>query len=84
MAPGVNDPAANKVRIARLVGSAIAWKTSLLDFIVQLFDCEYTCSHLTAQIYFLTERALCAVIASIWIISHSSKGYRDNLFPMGI
>jgi hypothetical protein len=52
MAPGVNACTASNVRIALLVGSAIAWNTSLRDFIMQLFDCKYMCSYLTAQIYF--------------------------------
>jgi hypothetical protein len=32
-APGVSDWIASNVRMALLVGSAMAWNTSLLDFI---------------------------------------------------
>jgi hypothetical protein len=52
MAPGVRAFTATNRRIALLVGSAIAWNTSLLDFIMQLFDSKYKCSYLTAQIFF--------------------------------
>jgi len=42
---------ANKARMALRVGSAIAWKISLLMINLQLFDCKYSCNHLVAQIF---------------------------------
>jgi hypothetical protein len=41
MAPGVKACSASSVRMARRVGSAMAWNTSLRDVIMQLFDCKY-------------------------------------------
>src|SRR6185295_17136951 len=51
---------ATKVIIARLVGSAIAWKMSrliLFKFLVaQLIGCKYMCSHSVSQIFFRIQR----------------------------
>jgi hypothetical protein len=51
IAPAVIDWLATNNNIALLVGSAIAWKTSRLMFIMKPFDYKYKCSYLTTQIY---------------------------------
>jgi hypothetical protein len=38
--------------MALRVGSAMAWKTSLLILYLQPFDCKYKRNHSIAQIYF--------------------------------
>jgi hypothetical protein len=52
IAPAVRDCEANRSSIDLLVGSAIAWKTSLLKFIMKSFGYKYKCSYLTTQIFF--------------------------------
>jgi hypothetical protein len=55
MAFGVMACNAISTKIARRVGSAMAWKTSRLIYLVlvmQLIGCKYMCSQSTAQIYF--------------------------------
>ena len=54
------NAAANPARAALLpqlvsqetLSNAIAWNTSRLDFMMQLFDCKYICSYSTAQLFF--------------------------------
>lgn len=51
IAPAVKGWAAKSINMALLVGSANAWNTSLLNFIVLPFGYKYKRSHLATQIF---------------------------------
>src|SRR6186713_2476839 len=71
MAFGVIACNAIKVIIARLVGSAIAWKMSrlmLFKFLIaQLISCKYMRNYSVSQIYFLFFLNLSCVRFSSWV-----------------